>query len=105
MGLTFTQLTDHRGPAIYLLGSSMLENKLQVLGKEIDHVTSETVQVAYLDTHGPDGAKVASFYGVTQSDLPAVLIVMDDDTLHKSWFGVQLPRAEDVAYEIRSITG
>jgi hypothetical protein len=59
----------------------------------------------FLEIHGQDGRSVAEFYNIQESSLPAVLIVMDDDTIYKSWFGVDLPSAEDVAYDLRTITG
>ncbi len=105
MALEFTNIPDRTGPAVYLVGMSMLENRLTAYGQELDKATDEKTQVVYLDVRSKDGAQVADFYDIQESSLPAVLIVMDDDTIYKSWFGQDLPRPGDVAHDVKRISG
>lgn len=105
MALEFTNIPDRQGPAVYLLGNSATEGRLRPLGEEIDSKTAAETQVVYLDINSRDGAQVAEFYGFAVEILPVIMIVQDDDTLIKSWYGQDLPAADMVAYELNQITG
>lgn len=105
MGLEFTNIPDREGPAVYLLGAAPQLDQLTQLGQEIDAATADQTQVVLLDIDSGDGAQVAEFYGFMREQLPAVMIVQDDDTLHQSWLGLDLPAADVVAHYIEQITG
>lgn len=105
MTLEFTNIPDREGPAVYLLGNRMLSDRLQRLGNEIDTALPDDTQVVYLDVDSGDGAAVKGFYGIEDAQLPAVLIVQDDDQIYQGWYGEDLPSVEVVAQEIRQITG
>ena len=105
MPLSFTNIPDRDGPAVYIIGTRMLENDLQRFAGELNTAAQGVYQIVYLDVDSQDGAAVAQFYSVTHEELPAILIVMDDDTIYKSWFGQTLPRADELIYELNQITG
>lgn len=105
MALEFTDIPDREGPAVYLLGNTMIEDRLKPLGEQIDKLTPDESQIVYLDVDGADGAKVAEFYGFARESLPVIMIVQDDDTIYKSWQGQDLPAVDVVAYEINLLTG
>ena len=104
MALEFTNIPDHSGPAVYLIGNgqSQLERQLTELGKLIDEATPEQTQVVYLDPTRGDGLRIREFYSLHY--LPTVFIVMDDDTIAQQW-DVTLPRFEEVTYALSQITG
>ena len=104
MALEFTNIPDRNGPAVYLFGdgTSFIDDQVKQLGVEIDNLTQAETQVVYLDPLRDDGLKVKEFYGLLT--FPAVLIVMDDDTVPMSWNG-QLPRTEEVTYALSQISG
>ncbi len=105
MALEFTEIPDREGPAVYLLGNVMIEDKLRPLGDEVDKLTPDETQVVYLDIDTGDGAKVAEFYSFSRESLPVVMIVQDDDTIRKSWQGQDLPAADIIAHELSQLTG
>jgi hypothetical protein len=104
MALSFTNISDRQGPAVYILGdgSSHTESRLQMLGAEIDKATAKEVPIIYLDPRRSDGLKVKEFYGIRR--LPCVMIIMDDDTVPNQW-NTSLPRAEEVVYTLSHISG
>lgn len=105
MGLEFTEIPDRAGPAVYLLGNTMIEDRLRPLGEAVDKLTPDETQVVYLDIDTGDGAKVAEFYAFSRESLPVIMIVQDDDTIHRSWQGQDLPAADVIAYELNQLTG
>ena len=105
MALEFTNIPDRQGPAIYLVGMKPQLSHLTALGEEIDAKTPDETQVVLLDIDSHDGANVAQFYGLRREQLPVIMIVQDDDTMHDSWYGHSLPRADVVAHQLNQITG
>lgn len=104
MGLDFTNIHDKEGAALYLLtdGTGPGERALERLAQEIDDAITADIQIVVLDPRRGDGARVKSFYSIQY--LPCVLIVRDDDTIAFQW-DHQLPRAEDVAFQVSHISG
>lgn len=104
MGLDFTNIADRHGAAVYLLtdGSSYSERQLIKYAEEIKQRTNNLSQVILIDPLRGDGVRVKEFYGLTS--FPAALIIMDDDTIARSWIG-QLPAAQEVTYALSQISG
>jgi hypothetical protein len=75
---------------------------LLAYGQEIDALTPDETQVVFLDPQRGDGLRVKEFYGLIS--FPAVLIVMDDDTVNQLW-SVQLPPADQVSYALSQVNG
>lgn len=69
---------------------------------EINTLTNNEARVVLLDPLRGDGLRVKEFYGLTT--FPAVVVVMDDDTIVQSWAG-QLPQAQEVSYALSQING
>lgn len=105
MGLDFTDIPDRQGPAIYIVGATMLESQLQPWRDRLAAILPPESQVIYVDINSSNGAKISEFYEIEPEKLPAIMIVMDDDTIYKSWFGPDLPSVETVTYEHAQITG
>lgn len=103
MALSFTNITDRHGPAVYLLGDSAQSNQqLQKFGGEIDELSGGKTQVVCLNVRGGDGLRIKEFYGLRY--FPCVMIVLDDDTVPHQWDHV-LPRAKDIIYTLHQISG
>lgn len=102
MGLDFTNIKDSEGAALYILhtGNTIEGERLERLATEIKQDAPH--QVVMLDVSTPDGEKVRDFYDITPSQLPAILIVRDDDSLAYQWFGSEIPTSgSDIAYRLR----
>ncbi len=102
MGLDFTSIKDTEGAALYILhtGNTLENERLQRLAAEVQEQTQH--QVVTLDVSTPDGEKVRDFYDITPGQLPAVLIVRDDDSLVYQWHGSEIPTSgSDIAYRLR----
>lgn len=104
MALESTNIPDFIGAAVYMLhdGNTITEGNLLRLEQEIVQRTQNTVQIVRADVRMGDGLRIKEFYGITT--LPAVMIIMDDDTVPQQW-GPELPRAEDVSYAVSQING
>ena len=104
MGLSFASIQDEHGPAIYISGdgTAQTENRLMRLGEEVDKLTSSDTQIVYLDPTRGDGLRVKEFYALTV--FPALIIIMDDDTLYQKWEGY-MPRPDQVSYAISQAGG
>ncbi len=102
MALLFTTIPDHIGPAVYMLGGtdSHTEEQIMQLGEEIIYRCNQQTQVVVLDPRKGDGLRVKEFYAI--SELPCVMIVMDDDTITHQWT-ISLPKAEEVTYVLSHI--
>ena len=105
MGLDFLHsVKDRHGAAIYLLhnGSSFQERQFAAYATQLSQHTKQEVQL--FSIREANGAKLADFYDITAEQLPAILIVRDTDELAGSWYGVNLPLAQDVAYQASKIS-
>lgn len=102
MGLDFTNIPDHEGAALYILhtaNSREVEN-FQRLAAEI--TTQSSHQVILLDVKTADGEKVRDFYDITPDQLPAALVIRDDDSIAHQWLGQYIPTtASDIIYHLR----
>ena len=104
MSLSFTTIPDRHGAAVYLLsdGLSTTHRTLTDLANEVLKSTPDTQIVLIEDTRRGEGRAIVEFYGITS--LPAILIVMDDDTVPHSWLHT-LPSPSEVSYQISQING
>lgn len=102
MGLDFTGIKDSEGAALYILhtGNTLENERLQRLAAEVKK--SAPHQVIFLDVSSVDGEKVRDFYDIMPNQLPAALIVRDDDSLAHHWYGSEIPLSgSDIAYRLR----
>lgn len=105
MGLDFLEdITDEEGAAIYLLhdGGGYQERRLTDYMAELKKLTSKQVQI--FSSREGDGAKLADFYDILEEKLPAILIVRDSDELSAEWYGLDLPRPEEVVYQADQVS-
>ena len=93
---TMKNIEDKPGVAIYVVhdGSPRSQDEMKNYGLEILQHTDK--QLLLIDGSSVDGRDILEFY--TIKALPAVLLVRDDDELHHSWAGTDLPQAAQVAY-------
>ena len=106
MGLDFLEdIVDEEGAAIYLVhdGGGYQERRLTEYAEELKKLT--TKQVIVFSAREGDGAKLADFYDILEEKLPAILIVRDSDELAAEWYGLDLPRAEEVVYQADQVSG
>lgn len=100
MGLSFTNIPDKEGTAVYILhNESLLDlQKLQDLQKEVQQRCSN--QVILVPVRDRDGEQIRDFYDIDTEMIPAVLLVNDDDTLKNVWYKSNLPDAQLIVYEL-----
>lgn len=86
MGLSFTNIPDKDGTAVYILHteSTIDLQRLQDLQKEVQQRCSN--QVMLIPVRDQDGEKIRDFYDIDMEMIPAVLLVNDDDTLKNVWY-------------------
>ena len=72
------------------------------LGEEIITRCNQQTQVVILDPRRGDGLRIKEFYAI--SELPCVMIVIDDDTITHRW-AISLLKAEEVTYALSHING
>lgn len=96
MTLSFTNIQDSNGVAIYLIhdGLSQSEQRMERLARELEQYTSK--QIVTLPADSPDALKITDFYDLKPSNL--VLLVRDDDQLHQSWTDQEIPSADQIAF-------
>ncbi|MGB4758442.1 MAG: hypothetical protein WBP26_00100 [Candidatus Saccharimonadales bacterium] len=102
MGLDFTNIKDGEGAALYILhaGNTLENERLQRLADEVQKNAPH--QVVMLDVSTADGEKVRDFYDIMPEQLPAMLVVRDDDSLAYQWHGNEIPTSgSDIAYRLR----
>ncbi len=106
MGLDFlTEITDEEGAAIYLLhdGGGYQERRMTDLMNELKKLTKKQIEIfSYRDGQG---AQLGDFYDILEEKLPAILIVRDSDELAAEWYGLDLPRPEEVVYTADQVSG
>lgn len=102
MGLDFTSIPDSEGAALYILhtGNTRELGRFQRLA---DDVAKETThQVALIDVNSAEGENVRDFYDIMPEQLPAALIIRDDDSIAHQWLGEYIPTsASDIVYHLR----
>lgn len=104
MGLAFTNIKDRHGAAVYLLsdGLSATNQTLTRIAHDILGKTPDSQVVMLDNVRRGDGLAVANFYSI--QTFPAILIVMDDDTVPYSWTH-QLPKSDQISYQLNQING
>ncbi len=105
MGLDFlTEIEDQEGAAIYLIhdGGGYQERRLTDFMNELKKHTEREVQIFSL--RNGDGAQLADFYDILEDKLPAILIVRDTDELAAEWYGLDLPRPEEVTFQADQVS-
>ncbi len=97
---------DHNRPAtIYILGANMLEANLQGYVNDLTTALQGSAPVIYANTEDQFGSTLAERYEIEESQIPSILIVIEDEEIYKSWHGQDLPATDQVVYEIGQITG
>lgn len=104
MGLEFLSVNDEAdGAKLFLVhdGTHRQEQRLEAIKHEVNEACPHEVFV--LSTREPDGQKIKDFYSIYQ--LPAVLIIRDDDELAYTWMGGQIPMTEQIINLLEQISG
>lgn len=103
MSLSFTDIPDHQGPAVYMLhdGTITQQRALERLQQDLKTLVPDR-QVVILSVRERNGEAVRDFYDITHAHLPYVMIIRDDDQLAHSWPGPHVPTAEHVAYTLKT---
>lgn len=96
---------ERQAPAVYMIGDEMLENRILPLAREVDIATADEIEVGYIDKDGPYGAELTDRYGIAPEQIPAILILETDDEIYHDWYGMDVPAAEQVLYELGQLTG
>ena len=102
MGLDFTNIADNDGAALYILHTRNTREteRFERLAADIAKQTQH--QVVLLDVNTQDGEKVRDFYDIMPEQLPAALVIRDDDSIAHQWFGEYIPTsASDIVYHLR----
>lgn len=105
MGLDFlTEIVDEEGAAIYLLhdGGGYQERRMTDFMNDLKKLTKREIEI--FSIRNGDGAQLADFYDILEEKLPAILIVRDSDELAAEWYGLDLPRPEEVTYQADQIS-
>ena len=104
MGLSFTNIEDRNGAAVYFIsdGLTTTTERLTLIANEIAARNPETQLVLLDNPERGDSQRVADFYDI--QSFPAILIIMDDDTSPYSWTR-QLPTSDQIAYQLSTING
>lgn len=105
MALEFTSIEDTHGAALYILfsGASQEQRRFERLIDDLKHAGSEH-QVVLLDVKTVDGEKIRDFYDVQVDQLPAALVIADNDTIVHQWHGSAMPSASEIAYHLNRST-
>lgn len=105
MGLDFLkEITDEEGAAIYLIhdGGGYQERRLIDYMTELKKLTKRQIEI--FNARDGEGSQLADFYDILEEKLPAILIVRDSDELAAEWYGLDLPRPEEVTFQADQIS-
>lgn len=97
---------DTEQPKLIIIGSYMLDDKLKSYIDEIKEHLNDQLQVQEYDSETDEGQEKIEEYDIDNEDsLPATLIVEDNGSIYKAWYGVDLPQIDQVIYEVGQLTG
>jgi len=96
---------DSTTPSIYVVGTRVFEDRLQEYVRELTAAVADQATVTYVDIESNDGAELSELLDIETERLPATLILEDDESVYKDWYGENLPDAQDVAFELGQLTG
>lgn len=101
MGLDLTNIPDKAGIACYILmhDTSVESERFEQIVAELSKLTQNQIQRLYINT--AEGEQVRDFYDLMPEQLPAVLLVHDDDHLVHSWWGTDIPSADVIAHHMQ----
>lgn len=105
MGLDFTDIPDRTGAACYIIhhNTSIDTQRFESLQSEINKL-AEGHQIILIDAESADGQNICDFYDITPEQLPAIMIVKDDDSIAYSWIGLDVPAADVIAYNLQQVS-
>lgn len=104
MGLDFTNIPDREGAACYVLSHGTVRELAQFERIAQDIAKNCSHQMHILDVKTVNGEKVRDFYDIMPEQLPAILIIRDDDSLANLWVGTEIPSADIIAHALNQIT-
>jgi hypothetical protein len=90
---------------IYIIGPMMLSQKTDPFVAEVKSKVGDSIEVEYVDSDGQNGDELCEEFDLEQNQLPAVLILEEDHSIYKSWYGPDLPDSDQVSYEASQLTG
>lgn len=105
MTLESTGIPDKRGAALYLLhdGTLTQEKRLEeIKRKVVQH--RPTAHVLVLSVKTREGERLRDFYDLAHERMPHVLIVADDDQLLAHYGSHDIPTADQLAYQLSSMS-
>ena len=103
MALDTTNLKERNGTVLYFLYTSVTSQQDFARTADAIKASYPGAQIYSLDVKSADGEKVRDFYDISPDQLPAALIVRNDDQLAASYSSTAIPSAEQLAYEPKSI--
>jgi hypothetical protein len=105
MGLDFSDIPDRQGAALYIIHTddSISLERFTRLAEEIR--SHDNYQVILVNAQSVNGEKICSFYSLSREQLPAALIIADDDSVPHQWFGENIPTsANDIVYYLQQLS-
>lgn len=103
MGLEFTNINDQSGAGIYMIhnGTVTQSRSVESLAKELG-ARQQKLQVVVLSARDHRAQQILSFYGLSATACPHVLVIADDDRVLHAWPGPNLPTIDHLSYTISS---
>ena len=99
MGLDFTNIPDRTGSAVYILHRDLSQDlqKFDNLQREMINLGCNN-QVFLIPINSRDGENIRDFYDILPEQLPAILLIRDDDSLIQQWVGIDIPPADIIVH-------
>lgn len=96
MALDFTKIKDHPGSAIYLIHSRLQTDKQKFESLAADLGSKTKKQIILIPSDSQEAREIIKFYQLRGTNF--VIIVRDDDQLHKVWSDGERFDAAQIAY-------
>ena len=96
MALDFSGVRDEPGSAIYFMHDGTPDGEKWMAGLMTEVMEHTKKQCVMFDIKGPEGRKIVDFYDLRGTHM--VVIIRDDDQLHKVWADGERFDAGQIAY-------
>ena len=97
---------DAERPKLLVIGSYMIDDKLKSYIDALREQLKDQIEVTEIDSETEEGQGKMEEYEIENEDsLPATLIIEDDESIYKAWYGADLPQIDQVIFEVGQLTG